>query len=399
MRILWLSNGPWAPSGYGEQTALALPRLQALGHDVAVLCNYGVQGRQTTWEGITCYPSDGLWGNVALPTFVEVFEADQVIALCDAWVLRPDEWPKDAPGAPVAVWAPIDHYPIPPGVLGSLKSDRIQALAMSRSAHGLMDEFGLDPLYVPHSVDTKVFRPQPEIRDAVRDELDIPRDAFLVGMVAANQSGPICRKAFPQAFHAFAVFAREHPDAWLYAHTNAKPIGGGIALDLLAEAVGMPSGRLRFPHDHVWQIGIPSRTLSAIYQAFDVLLMPSMGEGFGIPLIEAQACGVPVITSNHSAMTELSGPGWMVEGDPFWDSVQASFFSIPSIGSIVENLELAYEGARDPALRSAAVEFASAYDADTVAREFWKPALDALAGAADAQGVSVAATPCAEVAR
>jgi glycosyltransferase involved in cell wall biosynthesis len=362
-----------------------------------VLCNDGVQGRQTTWDGITCYPSDGLWGNVALSTFVEVFEADQVIALCDAWVLRPDEWHPEAPGAPVAVWTPVDHFPIPPGVLGTLKNDRIQPLSMSRFGDQLMDECGLDPLYVPHSVDTSVFRPNPEIRDAVRDELDIPRDAFLVGMVAANQSGPICRKSFPQAFHAFAVFAREHPDAWLYAHTNAKPIGGGIALDLVAEAVGMPPGRLRFPHDHVWQIGIPSRTLAAIYQAFDVLLMPSMGEGFGIPLVEAQACGVPVITSDHSAMTELVGPGWLVEGDPFWDSIQNSFFSIPSIGSIAEKLEYAYEGARDPALRSAAVEFASAYDADEVARTYWKPALDALAGGAETRGVRVAATPRVEV--
>jgi len=397
MRILWLSNGPWAPSGYGEQTALALPRLQSLGHDVGVLCNYGVQGRQTMWEGIPCYPSDGLWGNVALPTFVDVFEADQVIALCDAWVLRPDDWP---PGVTAAVWAPIDHFPIPPMVLSSLQSERIRPVAMSRFGEGLMRECALDPLYVPHSVDTSLFRPQPEIRDAVRDELDIPRDVFLVGMVAANQSGPICRKSFPQAFHAFAVFARDHPDAWLYAHTNAKPLGGGIALDTLAEAVGMPTGRLRFPHDHVWQIGIPSRTLAAIYQAFDVLLMPSMGEGFGIPLIEAQACGVPVITSDHSAMTELVGPGWLVEGDPFWDAPQTSFFTVPSIGSIVENLELAYESARDPFLRSQAAAFAATYDADAVAREFWVPALDSLAGdIAEARESSVAADSRAEVVR
>jgi len=167
-----------------------------------------------------------------------------------------------------------------------------------------------------------------------------------------------------------------------------------------AEAVGMPTGRLRFPHDHVWQIGIPSRTLAAIYQAFDVLLMPSMGEGFGIPLIEAQACGVPVITSDHSAMTELVGPGWLVEGDPFWDAPQTSFFTVPSIGSIVENLDLAYETARDPFLRSQAAAFAATYDADAVAREFWVPALDSLAGdIAEARESSVAADSRAEVVR
>lgn len=374
MRLLWLSNAPWSPSGYGEQTSLFTRRLSDAGHDVAVLCNYGLEGRETLFDGITCYPSDRLWGNGNLETFAQRHEAEHVFALCDAWVLRPDILKRD-----VAVWTPIDHYPIPPPVLAVLKHERIRPVAMSRFGEKMMSDCGLDPLFVPHAVDTSVFFPQRQIRDAVRDELGIPRDVFLIGMVAANTSGPISRKSFPQAFLAFSRFARRHDDAWLYAHTQAKPpTGGGIALDVLAEASSCPKGRLRFPHDEAWQIGMPARTVAAVYQAFDVLLAPSMGEGFGIPLIEAQACGVPVISSNHSAMAENVDAGWLVGGDPFWDAQQESFLISPAIEQIDAALEAAYEARDDLELRAGAVEFAQRFNADVVFDEHLMPALEQL---------------------
>jgi glycosyltransferase involved in cell wall biosynthesis len=379
-RILWLSNAPWAASGYGEQTALFVPRLRDLGHEIAVVCNYGLQGRETTWNHTTCYPSDGQWGNVNLPMFAEEFQADQVIILCDAFVLKPSVWPD---GLTAAVWAPVDHYPIPPPVLGVLQDEKLQPVAMSRFAEQLMTEAGLDPVYVPHGVDTTRFRPQPEIRDAVRDELGIPRDVFLIGMVAANKgNASVPRKGFPQAFLAFSRFARKHKDAWLYCHTEAQPFmggGGGLNLDVLAEACSVPERRLRFPHAKAWQLGIPTQAVAFMYQAFDVLLMPSMGEGFGIPLVEAQACGVPVIASDHSAMTELCQAGWLVHGDPWWDELQQSFFIVPSIDGLVAALEAAYAARGDQRLRDAAAAQGRAYDADTVTETYWKPALEQLA--------------------
>jgi glycosyltransferase involved in cell wall biosynthesis len=121
-----------------------------------------------------------------------------------------------------------------------------------------------------------------------------------------------------------------------------------------------------------------SSVVAALYQAFDVLLMPSMGEGFGIPLLEAQACGVPVISSDHSAMTELAQAGWLVSGDPWWDSLQNSFLICPSIDGVLAALEASYEARDDQRLRDAAAAFALAYDADTLTETHWKPALATL---------------------
>jgi glycosyltransferase involved in cell wall biosynthesis len=381
MRILWLGNAPGVGSGYGEQASLFLPRIAELGHDLAVACNYGVQSMTINAGGLTIYPTDGAWGNKGLETYAEHHDAELVIALCDAWVLQPDLWPD---GLEAAVWAPIDHYPVPPLVLKVLSDQRVRPIAMSRFGEAQLEAFGLGPLYVPHGVDTELFRPMPELRADYRAGLGIPDDAFLVGMVGANQgTAALPRKAFPQAFLAFSRFAREHPDAWLYVHTRSTPTaGGGIDLDLLTGAVGAPVDRVKFPDPKLFDLCAPPRVVAGIYQMFDALLMPSMGEGFGIPLIEAQACGVPVITSNHSAMTELCGAGWLVRGDPWWDALQESFFVVPAIDSIVEALEAAYEARDDVELRAAAVAFAAGYDADLVTDAYWRPALEALASPA-----------------
>jgi glycosyltransferase involved in cell wall biosynthesis len=56
--------------------------------------------------------------------------------------------------------------------------------------------------------------------------------------------------------------------------------------------------------------------LPAIYTLCDVFLYPSLRESFGIPMLEAMSCGVPVITSNTSSMPEIAGDAAMII-DPF----------------------------------------------------------------------------------
>jgi glycosyltransferase involved in cell wall biosynthesis len=61
---------------------------------------------------------------------------------------------------------------------------------------------------------------------------------------------------------------------------------------------------------------IANTDLPAIYAQSRLFLYPSLRESFGIPLIEAMACGVPVITSNTSSMPEIAG-GAAILVDPF----------------------------------------------------------------------------------
>ena len=60
---------------------------------------------------------------------------------------------------------------------------------------------------------------------------------------------------------------------------------------------------------------IPPAHLPALYASADLFLFPSLAEGFGLPPVEAMACGTPVLVSDHGALPEVTG-GLGIEVDP-----------------------------------------------------------------------------------
>jgi lipid A disaccharide synthetase len=88
---------------------------------------------------------------------------------------------------------------------------------------------GLSCHYVPHMIDTTIYKPQPQAY--ARQQLGVPQDAFVVGMVAANKGNP-SRKCFQQQLQAFAEFHRRHPDTLLYLHTAKGQQGGAEVVNL-----------------------------------------------------------------------------------------------------------------------------------------------------------------------
>lgn len=61
---------------------------------------------------------------------------------------------------------------------------------------------------------------------------------------------------------------------------------------------------------------VPDENMPALYSGAIALIYPSLFEGFGLPVLEAQACGCPVITSNCSSMPEAAGKGAILV-DPY----------------------------------------------------------------------------------
>jgi glycosyltransferase involved in cell wall biosynthesis len=71
-------------------------------------------------------------------------------------------------------------------------------------------------------------------------------------------------------------------------------------LHLLAEQLGIAE-------DVIFTGGVPLEDTARFYQAADAFAYPSFNETFGLPILEAMACGCPVVTSNASAMPETAG--------------------------------------------------------------------------------------------
>lgn len=71
---------------------------------------------------------------------------------------------------------------------------------------------------------------------------------------------------------------------------------------------GLPAGRqgLHSADNVTWTNYVPQEDLSALYSGCRVFVYPSLYEGFGLPILEAMACGAPVITSNNSSMAEIA---------------------------------------------------------------------------------------------
>ena len=81
--------------------------------------------------------------------------------------------------------------------------------------------------------------------------------------------------------------------------------------------------------------------MADLYSSFDVLLNPAMGEGFGLPVLEAQACGVPAIVTDFTAMSEVCGAGWKVGYDRVRTPMR-SWQAWPKVDEIVAALEACY---------------------------------------------------------
>lgn len=366
-RIFWFSNSPEAPTGYGTQSAQVLRRLKRRGHDLAVHTNYGQTLGMGKWHGIPLYPSghdnysqDNLWGHW-LDFTGQSPDPAIMVTLCDVWVLTNPHLPKVER---ILSWVPIDHMNVVPAVERWLRRDNVTPVAMSKHGLAACERKDIPAVYIPHALE-KHWKP------TVTEDPWPGR--FVVTIPNANKGVFPSRKAWGENLLAFALFAKSRPNALLYLHTEAKSLHG-IDLVALTEASGIDSKQVVFADQYGHRMGVPDDIMAQIYSRTDVLLSATAGEGFGLPVLEAQACGTRVIVSNFSAQPELVGDGWCVEVQPQWNPSQLGWFCTPQVRSIVEALEAAYETGGGHSQQAA--DFALEYGADRVFEERWVPLID-----------------------
>jgi hypothetical protein len=157
-KLLWHSNSPWTPTGYGQQTGLFAPYL-AERYDMAISSFYGLEGSPIKWQGIPVLPgvSGDFGGEYLVQHAKQHFGGNPrdglVVSLMDVWVLDPASISQ----MNMACWTPIDHQPPPPNVVDFFIKSGATPIAMSKFGQAMLGR--LDPLYCPHGIDTDTYQP------------------------------------------------------------------------------------------------------------------------------------------------------------------------------------------------------------------------------------------------
>lgn len=380
MRLTWLGNAPWTNYGYGQQAALFAPRLTEAGHPIGIIANYGHQGTPINYKNVQVFgPSFDLWGMDVIHGHSKTFQADALISMMDIQMFATE----NLLGTKWLPWFPVDHVTIPPAIFEKLQH-AFHPIAMSKHVSAEMDKAGMEYSYIPCGVDTEIFKPLD--RALARETQKLPMDKFIVGMVAANKG---MRKAFHQNIMAFAALKAKYGDCVLYLHALDGLRNAGETVDLVAycKAIGLKVGYafeesadnadVIFAHQYGLALGYDAPMMAQLYASMDVHMGVTMGEGFGIPIIEAQACGTPVIVGDWTSMPELVFSGWKVaksDAEMIYTPLN-SFQYLPHPGAIAEKLELAYQMRGNMDYRKRAADGAKAYDADRIIEKYWLPTL------------------------
>lgn len=385
LRILYSSNAIWSNSGYGIQGRSLLPRLANLDtvggrSNIAQFAWYGLQGGNHNVEGFQIFPAGvDPYGNDIIQSHTRAFNANVVISLIDAWVMQ-STGKKVAPALWLP-WLPIDHDPVPDKVLESI-ADAYLPLTYSKWGKQMLDSCGVNNYYIPHGIEPTIYKilEESQVENFKREYLK--HVGHLTVMVAANKGFPD-RKAFQVQIAAWAEFAKDKPNAKLYIHTEPTPMYGGLNLPKLCSQLGIAQ-KVMFPERYEYFTGFPPEYLAFIYNSANVLMAASMSEGFGIPIIEAQACGTPVITTNFSAMPELVRYGNIVEPLHKFYTPLESWQAWPDHKAITEALEDNYQswienqGKNEKESLAASKAIHQEYSWDNLVTQYWKPLFENL---------------------
>lgn len=241
--------------------------------------------------------------------------------------------------------------------------------------------------------------------EKVRSEFNLRNDVRIIGTVMRNQR----RKLFPVLIEAFSEYLKrsKNTNTFLYLHTSFPDAGWNIA-NLLHE--NDVSSRVLMTYvcekcKHVEASffrdskkvcsncksysstpsnvgnGVTDEVLAKIYNIFDLYVQCANSEGFGLPQVEAAACGVPIACTNYSAMEDLVNKvdAYPIDFDVYKELETGCNRAVPNKDSIVnifENFFSLSDEQRQAKRIATADKFNSSYNWDNTAEQWMRIADD-----------------------
>lgn len=332
LKVLWWSNGFHTPTGYGVQSNNIVFRLKKQGFDIRCAANFGLQGCALDFNGVKQYPVTGItqYGEDSLKIVCDGWKPHVLITLFDVWLghfssyFGEKDWLSKLHNRWVA-WLPVDSDPVAEAVADQA-GKAYKAVAMSRFGQQQLKNAGVAAEYIPHGVETGVYRPAEDKapcktwldRHSVpvnpKTKVSINPQDFVIGVNKANKDRE--RADYDRILLSFKLFLELCPearaDAKLYLHTWPR-FPAATDIPALTRMYGLEA-YVKVTRDYYMLCGYTSVDMAILYNGFDVLLNLVRGEGFGVPILEAAACEVPSVATDCTAMTELvSGHGWLIK--------------------------------------------------------------------------------------
>jgi glycosyltransferase involved in cell wall biosynthesis len=349
MKILWVSEHPEAPTGFGNITHFICKGLAKEGCDVHIVC-WGVTNQTRRWQGCIVH---------TVNTYYHDHGANAVLNLLPQ--LRPDylvtvgnprlfirfaklggEHEVHRYGVRWILYYPLD------GELedGSIPSDWRNLIelcdipvAASHYTQELSRRCNIEVEMIPHGVSSNIFIP-PTDKEAAKGYHGYG-GKFVILSDARNQP----RKMLPRLLEIFAEFSRTRPDSLLHLHCDPTDPYSGTEpnrLQSLIDEMGIRE-QTRFTKNFRFDKGLHIEDLAKLYQAADVHLLISGGEGFGLPTLQAAASAVVPFAPNYSSNPELiEDHGELIKVQTFMRGPFGMMRAIVDIEDAVERLTRYY---------------------------------------------------------
>lgn len=352
-KVLWFGDAG-CHTGFGRVTHSIGERLVDKGHDVHVVA-FNYRGdyyptRLKLYRPDLIVGSD-IWGMSRVVELLAKVEPDVVFMLHDAnlliSMLFENRWDKDRwllQYAPIITYVPVDGYDLPP-VWPKVLTEVTDVHAMSKFGQNQYPGSKL----VYHGVDSDTFYPVSDKRPITlsngtvcysksdcKKALNYDPNGFLVLRVDKNSG----RKDFASTWKALVPVMKRHKDIQVHFHCESKDASSGVFMQAMFSRDEETKSRFFLPDLHNSFIGWSEQDLNCLYNAADLFVSTSRGEGFGLTLAESLAAEVPVVAQNVSAIPEVVGPGavliepqrrvtvpsgqdlWMADVDAFTDAIE-----------------------------------------------------------------------------
>ena len=200
-----------------------------------------------------------------------------------------------------------DHaIPVAMSDYGQRELTKVLGREVDVAYHGVSDLFR-----PPTMTDPSSWHGRPVgTKDAAKEAIGLPGRTIIL-----RYDRNIPRKNYSALFRVMRPVLAAHPEAVLVIHAALEDEGGDLRELISWEPGAVHEGGVEWDHPQIlltkahdtWR-GLTDADLRTLVSAADVYVSPTMAEGFGLCLAEAQATGVPVVATDYSAVSEIVRP-------------------------------------------------------------------------------------------